>query len=187
MTRRVLPAMAFALAFVLAGGEASGKPRRGDKELRLGTANALFVVGPAVPPGLTRQEASGGGGTTGFGAELGLLGFPRDWFAIGGEMLVAYASAGGRNDFLFGFAPIMRLLMVPRSVGFYLEASPGLLVQKRIDTHPVFRLGTGLGMEAFPTEWWAVRFGPTYELYLNKDGGQAVHVLGVGWGIAAYF
>jgi hypothetical protein len=161
-----------------------GKPRHGDRELRLGASTPVFIVGPAAPSGLTRVE-SGGGGSTLFDLDLGVGWFVTNHLELGGLATIAYASAP--SETLVGFAPLLKFLYVPHSVGLYVEAAPGFLIEKKIDTHALFHLSTGLGMEAFLTEWWAIHAGPTYELYLNKGGYQTLHVLGVSWGIAAYF
>jgi len=181
----VLALLAVAILLIL-GGEAGAKPRARDHELRLGSTMPVYVVGPTTPQGVVRTESSGGG-TTLFGADLGLGYFLHDWLEVGGLITFAHATTGGQGQTLVGLAPLFRVLFVPGTIGFFAEAAPGFLIEAKAQTHPVFRLGTALGMEAFVTPWWAVRVGPTYELYLNRGGYQTLHVLGATWGISAYF
>lgn len=171
---------------VVLGGQAGAKPRVRDHELRLGSTMPVYVVGPAAPEGVVRTE-SGGGGTTYFGADVGIGYFVRDWFEVGALVTATHATSGGQGQTLVGMAPLFRLLFVPHSMGLFVEVAPGFLIEAKAQTHPVFRLGTALGMEAFVTDLWAIRVGPTYELYVNRGGYQTLHALGATWGISAYF
>ncbi len=182
----VLLLVALAVLVVL-GGQAAAKPRVRDRELRLGSTMPVYIVGPATPQGVVRAESSGGGGTTLFGADVGLGYFVRDWFEVGALVTAAHATSAGQGQTLVGMAPLLRLLFVPHTIGLFVEAAPGFLIEAKAQTHPVFRLGTALGMEAFVTDLWAIRVGPTYELYVNRGGYQTLHALGATWGISAYF
>lgn len=176
----------FSLLALGAGARgAIAAPKQGDFELRLGNTSA-GVLGVIGPSGVENIRGSSGRSLTLFGLNTGFGYFVSDAVELGLSLDLAYIDASNSQT-MVGFAPFLKALLVKDNLGFFFQLAPGVahISASGGNSDSAFDLNVGLGLEAFVSPMWSLRLGPKYELI--KGSGDAVHGVGVNWGISAYF
>jgi hypothetical protein len=199
MTPPIDRALPLSLIFVLLGwSAASAAPVLGSKELRIGQT---YLPPVAIANGFNRFEPENGSGVSGLGLGAGLGFFVTENIEIGGSASFQVLKLGEGNATSGpGLAPFGRFFWKRDRLGLFLEL--GLQFQylssDNIST-TLWSFGPDVGMEIFFTDDWAVRLAPTFRHYIvstdrtaalgavtvsNEESGN---VLGINWGLAAYF
>lgn len=171
---------AFLVAALAAPPALAKPPAQGTSELRLG-AGSPDLFGQTSPSGLFRLQEDERSVTL-FGLAAGYGYFVADGVELGFDFTLINQDGDAT---IVGFSPVFKLLGAQGRTGFFGQLSPGFLVLSNGSSDTVFRLGVAVGLEAFVTDWWALRLGPTYEVFVNE--GETLHAFGASWGISAYF